>query len=87
MLEGYFDLRAAYSLDPTHAINQALVSRLMETFSQGQEMFSDYANQLTSILMNYDSVYENDFINTLVTSVCVLDAPVLTAFENQKCID
>lgn len=44
MLEGYFDIRAAYTLDPTHAINQTLVDRLMEPFSQGEERFSNYAN-------------------------------------------
>lgn len=55
MLEGYFDLRAAYILDPSSYINQSLVDRVMETFSQGEERFSDYANELTTIFKNYDS--------------------------------
>jgi hypothetical protein len=87
MLEGYFDLRAAYSLDPTHAINQSLVDRLMATFSQGEERFSDYANQLTTIFKKYNTDYEQVFTNTLVTNVCALGAPMLTPFENQKCIN
>lgn len=86
LLENYFNLRTAYSLDPNKYINQSLYDKLILTLNQTETKFNSVANRLTTIFRTYDPDYQQNFVNSLVNSVCKLSAEVLTPFENNKCL-
>lgn len=86
LLENYFDLRAAYSLNADKYINQSLYDKLIGTLNQTETKFNSVANRLTTIFSTYDPDYQTNFVQSLVTSVCKLSAADLTPFENNKCL-
>lgn len=49
LLEGYFDLRGAYSLNPNSYLNSTLIDRLAKTLNQTDFTFNSLANQITPI--------------------------------------
>jgi hypothetical protein len=86
LLESYFNLRAAYSLNPTKYANQTLYDQLIGYLNETDTKFNSVANTLTTSFSQYDPNYETNFVNTLVASICQLTAPFLTPFENTKCV-
>jgi hypothetical protein len=80
LLEAYYNLRAAYSLDAPGLVNQTLYDSLIGYLNETDTKFNNVADQLTTIFDSYDPGYEVSFINTLVTSVCQLSAKDLTPF-------
>lgn len=80
LLEAYFDLRGAYSLNPDKYINQTLYDNILVFLNNSDTKFNNVANQLTTIFDGYDSNYEATFVKTLISSICGLAASDLTAF-------
>jgi hypothetical protein len=87
IFENYFDLRAAYSLDPDRYLNDTLYRKLIATLNETDTNFNSVANKLTVIFSQYDPNYEANFVNVLVGNICRLSAPFLTPFENAKCLN
>jgi hypothetical protein len=70
LLEAYFNLRAAYSLDAKSYVNQTLYDSLIVYLNETDTKFNNVADHLTTIFNSYDPTYETNFVNALVTSVC-----------------
>ncbi len=57
LLEAYFDLRSAYSLNPDSYVNQTLYDNILLFLNHSDTKFNNVANQLTTIYDGYDSTY------------------------------
>lgn len=84
LLETYFTLRAAYSLNATISIKA--YEELITALNQTTANFNNFANQITTMFSQYDPDFQSKYIESLVMNVCHLSAPFLTSFENDKCL-
>lgn len=61
-------------------MNSDLYDKLITYMNQSEVKFNAVANQLSTMFSAYDPNYQDNFVNSLITGVCKLSAPLLSSF-------
>jgi hypothetical protein len=82
LLEGYFELKANYYLNPS-TFSPAVFSQIEAHLSEYGRNWTFFANDLAYSLDNYDPSFSTNFNNILVSNICNLSASALPTFMQQ----